>query len=185
MKTLYNSFRGMSLANKVLTLVYVLILAGLPAIIGMGPAQAQSGGVYAHPQAQVAGEVYEAVVVQISFKEVEASPQARMAGAAVGGALGVGLASRSSTQSRFAVNTVGAVLGGLLGERVASSLSAVTAQEIILRLAPTGNQQPRIISVIQPAPFDQVYPGEMIYVTVTRGAWRVLRRQPQETAPLL
>lgn len=186
MKFLFNNYRAMPLHSKVLSLVYLLVLALLPFIIGMKPANAQSGNVYGAPQAQTMGQVYEAVVVQIAIKEVEPSVQARAAGAAVGGALGMGLASRSNSQNRFVVNTVGAVLGGLLGERATSAMARTDAQELIVRLFTEQGQPPRTISIVQPAPFDAVYPGEMIYVTVIQGAWRVLRRAtPSASAPAL
>jgi len=178
MKTIINSFRTQPLHNKCLCAIYLLVLLALPFIIGMKPANAQSGNVYAIPQAQAAGNVYEATVLQIQYKEVEPSVQARGAGAAVGGALGLALAARSGSEHRFAVGTLGTVLGGLLGERSANAIATTQAQaqEIIVRLAPLPGQEPRIVSIVQPAPFDRVYPGEMIYVTVTQGAWRVLRR---------
>lgn len=183
MKNIFNNFRSQPLHNKALCAVYLLVLLMLPFIIGMKPAQAQSGNVYAIPQAQSAGSVYEATVVQILYKELEPTWQGRGAGAAVGGALGMALAARSGSEHRFAVGTLGTVLGGLLGERAANAIATNQAQELIVRLAPQPGQQPRIVSLVQPAPFDRVYPGEMVFVTLTQGAWRVLRRT--SPAPLL
>lgn len=186
MKNIVNAFRAEPLHNKVLYPLYVVIVLLLAFIIPMKPANAQAGNVYAHPQAQVAGDTYEAVVLQISIREVEPSSQARAAGAAVGSAVGLALASQAKTHNRFAVNTVSLVLGGLAGERATHVVARTEAQEIILQLAPAKGQQPRIITIVQPAPFDTVVPGECVYVTVIRGAWRVVaRRAVQPSAPLL
>lgn len=179
MKNLVNMYREQPLHNRVLWAVYVFIAFFMAFfVIPMKEARAQAGNVYAHPQAQLAGDTFEGVVLQVSSKEVEPSNQARVAGAAVGSALGVALASQSKNQNRFAVNTAGAVLGGLLGERVTHGIARTEAQEIIVQLAPVRGQQPKIITIVQPAPFDVVYPGEAIYVVAIRGAYRVLRRLP-------
>lgn len=180
MKTIVNSYRAQPLHNRALALVYACAVAVLVILLatGAGEAKAQAGNIYAPQQAQQRGGVWEAQVLQVSIKEVEPSAQARIAGTAVGGALGVALASRSDAKNRFAANTVGAVLGGLLGERATSTLARSNAQEIILRLHQPG-QEPRNIVIVQPAPFDAVYSGEMVYVTVVGGAFRVLRRGGQ------
>lgn len=77
MKNLINNFRTQPLHNKVLAVVYLLIALAMPFIIGMKPAHAQSGDVYAVPQVQAAGDTYEAVVLQVFRKEAEPSFQAR------------------------------------------------------------------------------------------------------------
>jgi outer membrane lipoprotein SlyB len=182
MKNLVNNYRAMPLHNKVLAAVYVLILLLLPFLL-QTKAHAQAGTVYALPQAQVAGDTYEATVLQISIREVEPTVQARATGAVVGSALGLGLASQAKSKNRFAVNTVAAVLGGLGGERVANAVAHNEAQEIIVQLAPMKGQQPRIITIVQPAPFDTLVPGEFVYVSTIRGAWRVIRR-PAPLAPM-
>lgn len=177
MKNIVNNFRSQPLHNKVLAVVYLLIALAMPFIIGMKPANAQSGNVYAVPQAQAAGDTYEAVVLQVSRKEVEPSFQARAAGAAAGSALGLALASRSGTHNRFAVNTVGAVLGGVLGERSSNALMKNEAQEIVVQLGAAMPGRPlRIVTIVQPAPFEPVYQGEMVYVSMIKGAYRVFRR---------
>lgn len=182
MKNLVNNYRAMPLHNKVLAAVYVLILLLLPFLL-QTKAHAQAGNVYALPQAQVAGDTYEAIVLQISIREVEPTVQARATGAVVGSALGLGLASQAKTKNRFAVNTVAAVLGGLGGERIANAVAHNEAQEIIVQLAPMKGQQPRIITIVQPAPFDTMVPGEFVYVSTIRGAWRVIRR-PAQLVPM-
>jgi outer membrane lipoprotein SlyB len=177
MKTLFNKYRSEPLHNRVLFALYILAALVLAFVIPKD-AKAQSGNIYAHPQVQTAGDTLEGVVLQISIKEVEPSNQARAAGAAVGSALGLALATQSKNQNRFAVNTAGAVLGGLLGERSTHAFARTEAQEIIVQLAPIRGQQPRIITIVQPAPYDAVYPGESVYVVTIRGAYRVLRRWP-------
>lgn len=187
MKDLITMYRAEPLHNRVLYPLYAFILIFVFFfVIPMKEARAQAGNVYAKPQAQQAGDALEGVVLQVSIKEVEPSNQARFAGAAVGSALGVAIATRSNSQNRSAVNTVGAVLGGLLGERTTHAIVRTDAQEIIVLLAPVRGQQPRILAIVQPAPFDAVYPGEAIYVVNIRGAFRVLRRMPvAHSAPTL
>lgn len=179
MKNLISLYRSMALHDRVLTMVYVFAaLVLMFVMLSPAPAHAQSGNVYAPQQSQAAGSVWEAEVLQVSIREVEPSTQARIAGGAVGGALGLALAARSDTKNRFAANTVGAVLGGLLGERATSTLARSHAQEIILRMHQPG-QKPRNIVIVQPAPYEAVHAGEMVYVTVIGGAFRVLRRDGQ------
>lgn len=175
MKTILNNFRSMQLHNKALTVVYVLALLTVGLVIGTEKAHAQSGNVYAVPQAQVAGNVYEALVLQVSIKEVEATMPARAAGAGVGSAAGLLLASNVNTQQRATANTVGMLLGGLLGERTANATMKTAAQEIIVRLELPGGVT-RTVVIVQPAPYDQVFPRETVYVSEVRGAYRVLKR---------
>lgn len=160
-------------------LLNYLLLASLVFVLGLlyaEPAHAQAGDIYSRPHAQVAGEVWEAQVVQVATKEVEASYAARAAGASIGGVLGMALASRSgSTQNRFAINTAATVLGGLIGERTANYAAAPSAQEILLRVQQPG-QPARMLSIVQPAPFEALAAGENVYVTITNGAYRVIRR---------
>lgn len=177
MKNLFTMYRAEPLHNRVLYALYVVIVVFLAFVIPKD-ANAQAGNVYAHPQAQAAGDTFEGVVLQISLKEVEPSNHARIAGAAVGSAFGLLLASKSGSHNRFAVNTAGAVLGGLLGERATHAIAKNSAQEIIVQLAPARGLQPKIITIVQPAPFDTVYAGEMVYITIVKGAYRVLRRSP-------
>jgi len=177
MKNLVNMYRAEPLHNRVLYALYVVIAVFLAFVIPKD-AKAQAGNVYAHPQAQAAGDTFEGVVLQLALKEVEPSNQARIAGAAVGSTFGLLLASQSGSQNRFAVNTAGALLGGLLGERATQAAAKNSAQEIIVQLAPVRGMPPKIITIVQPAPFDTVYPGEMVYITIVKGAYRVIRRTP-------
>jgi len=174
-RALLNGFRS-SPAGTAIVVVETIALVFVFCLIMSENAHAQSGNIYAPQQAQVAGDVMEGEVLQVSLKDVEPNPEARTAAAAVGGVLGLVLASRSgTTQNRFAVNTVGTVLGGLLGERAASKFATSQAQEIILRLQPQGGMPPRTMVIVQPAPFEAVAAGEHVYVTMVNGAWRVIR----------
>lgn len=174
MKNLVNNYKTLPLHDRVLWVVYVLAIAVVGFALTAGDARAQAGNVFAVPQAQRVGDSYEAVVLQVSIKEVEPSFQARAAGAAVGSAAGLLAASRASTRSPWAVNTAAAVVGGLLGERTANAVMTTHAQEIILRMQ-KGNTT-RTVVIVQPAPFDAVQAGEPVYVTVIGGTYRVLKR---------
>lgn len=175
MQFLLNEFRAMQLHNKVLCVMYVFAILTVALVIGTEKAHAQSGNIYAIPQAQVAGNVYEAVVLQVSITEVEASTPARAAGAGVGSAAGLLLAANVNTRHRATVNTVAALFGGLLGERTANAAMMTVAQQIIVRISAPGGVT-RDVLIVQPEPFDQVFPLESVYVTEMRGTYRVLRR---------
>lgn len=175
MKIILKNFRSMQLHNKALCVVYVLALLIVGLVIGSEKAHAQSGNVYAVPQSQAAGNVYEAVVLQVSLREVEATMPARAVGAGVGSAAGLLLAANVNSQQRATVSTVGALLGGLLGERTANATMKTAAQEIIVRFVLPGGAW-RTVVIVQPAPFDQVFPQETVYVSEVRGTYRVLKR---------
>lgn len=176
MKSFVNAFRS-SPSSVVIYVVEVFALVFVLSLVFSEKAHAQSGNIYAPQQAQVAGDVMEGDVLQVSVKDVESNTEMRAVGAAVGGVLGLALASRSGTvQNRFAVNTVGSVLGGLLGERATSKFATSRAQEIILRVQPQGGMQPRTMVIVQPAPFEAVSAGDKVFVTLVNGAWRVIRR---------
>ena len=170
-----NSFRSLPAHEKALRIVYVIALATVALLLGTEKAHAQSGNVYAIPQAQIAGSVYEAVVLQVSIKEVEPTVPTRAAGAGLGSAAGLLLAAHVNSQQRATVNTVGMLLGGLLGERTANATMNTAAQEIIVRLYLPGGAW-RTVVIVQPAPFDQVFPQETVYVSEVRGTYRVLKR---------
>lgn len=176
MKTIVNNFRTMELHDKALCIVYVLALLAVGLLIGMEKAHAQSGNIYTVPQAQVAGNVYQAVVLQVSIKEVEATTQMRVAGAGVGSAAGLLLASSSNSQHRFTANTVGVLLGGLLGERTANAVMRTHAQQILICYSLPPNGQPRTIAIVQPAPPDQVFAGESVFISEVWCTYRVLKR---------
>ena len=78
MKNIIQSFRGLPWAQRAIVIAEAVALVTLLLVVP-GPAKAQSGDVYAPSQAQVSGQVFEATVVQVSLKEVEASTTARLA----------------------------------------------------------------------------------------------------------
>lgn len=175
MKSIRNSFRSMQAHNKALCVTYALALLAVIFLLGSEKAHAQSGNVYAVPQAQVAGQVFEAVVLQVTLRDVEASTPARAVGGGLGAAAGLLLASNASSHNRTAANTAGVLLGGLLGERTANAVMKVPAQELIVRFV-LPNGLPRTVVIVQPAPFDQIFPQEAVYVSEVRGTYRVLKR---------
>jgi outer membrane lipoprotein SlyB len=158
-----------------------MLLLTVPLILLTGPAHAQSGNVYGSGQVQVAGPTESAVVVQVQVKEAEPGWQVRTAGAGIGGALGGLLANEVSGNARYAASVLGMTIGGLLGERAATSTMSQEAQEVILQVAGTNGQPPRILTIVQPAPYDRLFPGEAVYVINTAGKYRVVRQLQQNT----
>lgn len=177
MKFLINDFRSLPLAYK--CVVFAEIFAALALLLLSPPAAAQSGNVYSNPQVQSQGDTFEGVVIQVLVKQSEPTATDRAAGASVGAALGALISSRSGGDNRFAVNALGAVLGGLAGERTTNYVFRSDAQEIVVQLAPQPGQQPRLITVVQPAPYDRMVSGEAVFVTITRGVYRVIPVQRQ------
>ncbi|MBC5767649.1 hypothetical protein [Ramlibacter albus] len=174
MKNIIQSFCGLPWAQRAIVIAEAVALVTLLLVVP-GPAKAQSGDVYAPSQAQVSGQVFEATVVQVSLKEVEASTTARLAGGAVGSTVAIALGSRAKGDSRFAVQAVSGVLGGLLGERGAHMVAGTHAQEVVVLIAqPVGG--PRLQVIVQPAPYQAVTAGEAVYVTVISGTYRVIKR---------
>mgnify|MGYP001627206526 CR=1 FL=1 len=175
MKFIRNTFRSLQAHDKALCVTYALALLALVFVLGAEKARAQSGNVYAAPQAQVAGQVFDAVVLQVTLRDVDASMPARAVGGGLGAAAGLLLASNAGSQHRGAANTAGALLGGLLGERTANAVMKVPAQELIVRFV-LPNGLPKTVVIVQPAPFDQIFPQEAVYVSEVRGTFRVLKR---------
>jgi len=135
-------------------------------------ASAQAGNIYGREQTQSTGSVQEGVVLQVSIKQTEASWQASSVGASLGSATGYAIA-RNNTNGSAAV--LSSLLGGLVGERIANQASSDFAQEIIVQVN-SGNVQ-SVISVVQPAPFDPVTPGQAVLLVQTAGKVRVIKRQ--------
>jgi hypothetical protein len=102
MKSIVANFRSMQLHDKVLCAVYLLALLTVVLTMSSGPAHAQSGNIYAVPQAQVVGNVYQAVVLQVSVKELEAAMPVRVAGAGIGSAAGLVVARTAWPRTRWA-----------------------------------------------------------------------------------
>ncbi len=182
MRKLFSTYRSLSLHGRVLLAVYALAVLVLAFVVPRG-AHAQSGNVYAQPQAQFAAPTAAGVVLQVAIREVEPSYRGRAAGAALGSTMGLAAGAASNSRHRYAVAAAVTIVGGVLGERTAHVVARNQAQEIIVQLAPVGYQQPRIVTIVQPAPFDMVFAGEMVYVTTTGAATRVIRQVQQLTAP--
>jgi outer membrane lipoprotein SlyB len=172
MKTLINDFRSLPLSHQCLVLVELIAVLAL--VMLAPPAAAQSGNVYGNQQIQSQGDTLEGVVVKVLIKQAEPSGTDRAAGASLGAAIGALISSKAGGDNRFAVNALSAVLGGFAGERTMNYLARSDAQEIVVQLLPQPGQQPRTITIVQPAPFDRLVAGESVYVTITKGVFRVI-----------
>lgn len=164
--------------------LHVLFLCIAVALIFLLPGQshAQSGNVYGNGQVQINGPTEEAVVLQVMIKKSEPGWQSRTAGATIGGALGALVASNTTSgNARYAANLIGMTLGGIVGERTANAVMSDEAQELILQVHGR-NGPPRIITVIQPAPYDRLVAGEAVYLINTGGKFRVVKQLPQTLA---
>lgn len=144
-------------------------------------AAGQSGNVYGHQQAQIAGTAIEAVVVQVATRANEPNWQTRAAGGAIGAALGL-LVGSEAERNRAIANTLGAAVGGLIGERASNRLMADEAQEIVLQTAVAG-ESPRLLVVVQPSPSDRFVAGERVFVVNHAGTVRVVRRWGPTPSP--
>jgi hypothetical protein len=145
MKSIRTRLRAMPAHDKAMCIAYALALITMILLFGWETAHAQGANVHAKPQAQVGGNVYEAVVLQVSIQEVEARLPMR------------------------------ALFGRLLGDQVAKAFMKTDTQEIIARFV-LPNGSPRTVVILQPAPFERVYPQELVYVSEMRGVYRVLKR---------
>ncbi len=142
-------------------------------------AHAQSGNVYGTNQVQTLSNAQEGVVLQVSIKQAQASVQARAGGAAGGGLVGALIGSRlgGDAQTKNVLGALGAIGGGFAGERMANAAAANEAQEIVIGLKDgRSNTITRVITVVQPAPFDPVVENDNVLVVNTNGAYRVIRR---------
>lgn len=142
-------------------------------------AHAQSGNVYGTNQVQAISNAQEGVVLQVSIKQAQASVQARTGGAAGGGLVGALIGSRlgGDAQTKNVLGALGALGGGFAGERMANAAATNEAQEIVIGLKDgRSNTITRVITVVQPAPFDPVVENDNVLVVNTNGAYRVIRR---------
>jgi outer membrane lipoprotein SlyB len=75
------------------------------------------------------------------------------------------------------LGALGALVGAFAGERVANSAAASEAQEIVIGIRdPRTNSITRVVTVVQPAPFDAVAPDDNVLIVNTNGAIRVIKR---------
>lgn len=160
------------LAATLFSLAVVTFIAFAPR-----SAHAQSGNVYGNNQAQVSGLIEEGQVLQVAIKTVEASGQARATGGAIGGVIG-GLAGANPNiewQQRAITGVLGAAVGAFAGERIANASATKEAQELIIAVTDQNGRR-RLITVVQPAPFDALSRGDKVFVSNTQGAIRVIKQ---------
>jgi outer membrane lipoprotein SlyB len=148
------------------------ILAVFFALTSAFGVHAQSGNVYAN--GQLRGGTYEATVLQATNKMVEADWRARSTGVAIGGLLGTAAIGRTSGKYGAVKRILGGAIGGLLGERAANAVAQNSAQEIVLEVQEKTGVA--LVTIVQPAPYDAVTPGQQVWVTVQAGRYRVLPR---------
>lgn len=135
---------------------------------------AQSGNVYGNSQAQAYSQTEEAVVLQVMLKAAEPSWQTRTAGAGIGAAVG-GVVGRQTSNAHLG-GLIGSLLGGVAGERLVNAVATTSAQEIVLQVFGRAGTPPRIITVVQPAPFDRLAAGEQVFLINSAGTWRVVKK---------
>lgn len=161
--------------NRAYNLFLDVVMAGMIAFFCafLPSSYAQNAGnIYGQDQVLRSGNAEFGVVLQVSIKQAEASSQARTAGAGLGAAVG-GLLASGAGSSSWGKNALGVMVGGLVGERIANGTNRAEAQEIIVQTM-DNNGQPRIQVIVQPAPFDQVSPGQNVLVTRISGRVRVI-----------
>lgn len=160
--------------------INILAVIGLVMMFGFAPgAHAQSGNVYGGNQVQTMSVAEEGVVLQVAIKKAEASWQARTGGATGGGMVGALLGSGlgRNYQAKAILGALGALGGGFAGERMANAVGGSDAQEIVIGIRdPRTNAITRVVTVVQPSPFDAVAPDDNVLVVNTNGAVRVIKR---------
>ena len=160
--------------------INVLAVISLVMVFGYAPgAHAQSGNVYGGNQVQAMSSAEEGVVLQVSLKRAEASWQARTGGATGGGLVGalLGNSLGGNYQTKALFGALGALGGGFAGERMANAVGASDAQEIVIGIRdPRSNSLTRVVTVVQPAPFDAVAPDDNVLIVNTNGTIRVIKR---------
>lgn len=162
-------FKNSMVAN-ILLLVFAWCLVIALFAMASTNAHAQSGNVYGN--AQLLGSAQPAQVLQVRLVTSTASRtwQDQAAGAAIGGALGAAIGNRASDNNRALTITLGTLIGGFAGNRVAERMTQDEAQEIILRMA-----SGQVLVVVQPAPFDAVQAGEQVFLLSQAGQYRIIR----------
>jgi hypothetical protein len=167
------------IAQKVTYMVEAFAAVVLIALLCFGSdAKAQSGNVYGYGQAQQMSQSVESgVVLQVAQKRVEASFQNSATGTAIGGVLGGVVGSQIDKGFRFGGVALGTTLGGLIGNRVAANSAATQAQEVIIGIKAKDGNIAKVVTVVQPAPFDAVASGQNVLVVNINGVYRVLPQQ--------
>lgn len=147
------------------------------ATVAPGAAYAQSGNVYNNQSAQSIGTAQVGIVLQVATKKVEASGAARTVGAVAGGALGTLLGANVDSSMKMAINILGASAGAFGGDRLANSVFGSEAQELVIGIPSKDGGDMRILTVVQPAPYDDLYEGDNVLVISNGGTNRVLRKK--------
>ena len=161
-------------ANRLAAVVALSFLAAFSTC-----ASAQSGNVYGENQLQAVSSAQEGVVLQVALKQAQASWQARTGGATGGGLVGalIGSSLGGDSQTNTLLSALGALGGGFAGERLVNANATNDAQEIVIGIKdPNSHSISRVITVVQPAPFDSVVVNDNVLVINTNGTYRVIRR---------
>lgn len=173
-----NSFsRGTPASTMFVTIAEIIAVISVAFLMMIPDAHAQSGNVYGSGQAQVYSQAEEATVLQTRRTVAESGWQTRTAGAGIGGIVGALLGREAS--NNHVVASLFATAGALGGERIANAVMSKEAQEIVLQLGGRNGTPGRIITIVQPAPFDAVLAGEQVFLVNTAGTYRVIKRQQQ------
>lgn len=159
--------------------INVLLCIGfVVALLAPHETWAQSGNVYSPRSVQMASPVTRGIILQT--REVSVSPDQTNryggmgVGASLGGAVGMRLAKGQSNSTRAALGLVGAILGGLGGQKVTDSIGGPKAIEYIVQTVPVGREQARVMAITQPEPGPTLSAGAPVYLVQTGATWRVL-----------
>lgn len=174
MKNLFSFVRSLSAGQKFLALVEILAIAALPFVLPT-QAHAQSGNVYGNTQAQTYAVTEEATVLQVMKKSVQPGYQERAVGAGIGAGLAALVVSQASPKSRQLVGLLALPMAAMAGERIANASWTSEAQEIVLRIKAGNGLYARTVTVVQPAPFDELQAGDAVFVIRSNGATRVVK----------
>lgn len=160
------------LFSKVQNVLLALIIAfGLSYQSGVHAQNA--GNIYGSDQVLRPGSADFGVVLQVEIKMTESSAQSRATGAGIGAGLGGLLANSLGGSNNYASSAIGALVGGVLGERLANQTARTESQELVVRLSGSDNGKPRLLVLIQPAPYDELSVGDRVLVTNIGGKFRV------------
>lgn len=159
--------------HRLIAFMHIIALVVVAAAVFVPKAQAQSGNVYGGGQVQKVSKDDLAIVLQVRIVKSEASATSRTVGAGIGALLGGMLGNSLGYETRFAVNALGATVGGVVGNQVAGAVMSGEAQEITLGFSDPGADQLRIVTVVQPQPFDAVAPEDVVIVSNMNGSVRV------------
>ena len=161
-------------------LAFMAIIA-LVAVMAFAPgARAQSGNVYSGSQSQSLGTVQEGIVLQVGVKRVSGGDTTNMVGTAAGTAIGglvLGSNQNLNWGERSAAMALGGLFGGVLGNKISTAATERSAQELVIGLKnPTTGSIDRVVTVVQPEPFEALGQNERVLVLTTNGSVRVVKQ---------